>query len=339
MSSGIATAVIGCGFMGENHAHAVSDHALLSLDSVVDVDAERAEEVAATYDADVALTAFEAALSRADAAVIATPEPYHHEQATAAIEAGVHTLVEKPIASDIDAAADLVATARDAAVETGVSFVLRYDEAYGTVHDRVDRGAFGEFVAARLKRGITIDESRRIGGRGHPLFYMNIHDVDALLACRDVPVTEVVAYERRGELDDVDVPDAVQALLRFSDGATATLEGYGVLPSSTPGGIDAAFEVVGTEGTATVTTPGNAIETLTGGFDRPDTRHWPTVDGRMRGAVREQINRFAAAITGDESLAASVHDGYRAQRVCEAIRLALDREAPVDPRHVGPTFP
>ncbi len=159
---------------------------------------------------------------------------------------------------------------------------------------------------------------------------MNVHDIDALLWCIDSTVETVRAVERRGELSDIDVPDATQALLTFEDGTIATVEGYGTLPNDTPGGIEASLELVGTRGTATVETPGNVFSTTTEtGYDRPDVRHWPVVNGEMDGAVANQIDRFAAAIDGSREMLASIRDGYRAQRVATAIEEAIRTEGTV----------
>lgn len=328
----IAVTVIGGGFMGENHARAVADHPSLALDSVVDVDVDRASKLAEAFGADASLADYEVALDRADAAVIATPESVHAEQADAALDRDVHLLLEKPITESIEDARTLADRTIGTDVVTGVSFVLRYDPGYARARKTAADGTLGDLVAARVKRGITIEESRRIGARGHPLYYMNVHDVDALLWCADSGVEEVRAVERRGELSDVDVPDATQALLTFASGTIATVEGYGTLPNDTPGGIEASFELVGTKGTVAVETPGDVLSITTEtGYDRPDVRHWPVVNDEMDGAVAKQIDRFAKAIDGSNEMLASVHDGYRAQRVATAIEEAIETGDTISP--------
>lgn len=320
----ITVTVIGGGFMGENHARAASEHPSLMLDSIVDLDADRASELAAEFGANMASNDFEDALDRADAAVIATPETVHADQAAAALDRDVHLLLEKPITKSIDDARALSNRTASVDTVTGVSFILRYDAGYARAREAAVGGDLGELVAARAKRAITIDESKRIGARGHPLYYMNVHDIDALLWCIEATVEEVRATERRGELSDIGVPDATQALLTFEDGTIASMEGYGTLPNDTPGGIKAALELTGTRGTATVETPGTVLSTTTdSGYDQPDVRHWPVVNREMDGAVAKQIDRFAKAIGGSHELLASVHDGYRAQCVATAIERAI----------------
>lgn len=322
-------AVVGCGFMGRNHAHAIADHPTLDLAAVVDVDPSVAESVADEYGADAAETDFEHAVEDVDAVVVATPELVHTEQANAVLDHDRHLLLEKPVTVDTDEAWALADRAANADVVTGVSFILRYDPAYAHLRAAVAGGDLGEPVSARAERGITRGESERIGERGHPLYYMNIHDIDAMHWVLDSEVTRVTGVERRGELADIDVPDVTHATLTFENGSVGTLTGYGVLPNATPGGISAQLDIVGSDGTGSVDTPGSVL-TVNGpdGYDEPDVRHWPVVNDRMDGAVRRQIARFADAIAGRGELLASLTDGARAQTAADAIRVAIDDGGP-----------
>lgn len=324
----ISTTILGCGFMGENHVHAVSDHPTLELESVVDVDKQRAENIAQKYDANQGLTDYETAIDDAQAVIVATPERFHAEQATAALKKDRHLLLEKPVTEEESDAWTLANRAEKSDVTTGVSFILRYDPSYSSAQETIADGQIGKPVSARAKRGITIEESRRIGGRGHPLYYMNVHDIDAMRWCVGSEVRQVRATERWGELDDVDVPDAMQALFEFENETIGVLEGYGTLPADTPGGIDAALEIVGTDGQVAVDTPGSVLTVHSDRYDRPDTRHWPVVNGRMDGAVRRQIDWFAAAIKEERDMLATVADGAHAQAIAAATKTAAETGEP-----------
>lgn len=326
----IDVAVLGCGFMGRNHAHAVSDHPLLRLASVVDIDKEAAETVAQEFNAERALTDPERAVANAEAVIVATPESVHATQATTVIDHDRHLLLEKPITVDTDKAWELADRAESRDAISGVSFILRYDPGYAAVREAVSDGELGNPVAVRAKRAITRAESERVGARGHPLYYMNIHDIDAAQWCVGSDVESVTAIERRGELTHLDVPDATHATLVFSDGTVGTVTGYGVLPEHTPGGIEADFELVGTNGAVTVETPGTTLSVVDSeGYDRPDVRNWPVVNDRMDGAVRRQIDAFANAMVDDGELLASLRDGARAQAVADAVREAIDADGPI----------
>lgn len=313
--------VLGCGFMGRNHAQAVADHPTLELASVVDLDEDAAASVADEFGAGEALTDVQRSIADADAVIVATPEPAHAEQAATVLDHDRHLLLEKPVTADTDEAWALADRAEGHDAVTGVSFVLRYDPGYVGVREAVAGGDVGDPASVRAKRGITRAESERIGGRAHPLYYTNVHDIDAMRWIVGSDVRRVAAVERWGELEDIDVPDAIHATLTFADGTVGTLAGYGILPDDTPGGISASLELVGTAGTATVDSPGTTL-TVHGsnGYDRPDVRHWPVVNGRMDGAVRRQIDFFADAIDGDGDLLASIRDGAHAQTIADAIR-------------------
>jgi predicted dehydrogenase len=327
-------AVIGTGAMGENHAMAVRDHPTLVLDSVVDVDADRADEVATAYGAGHAATEPDGALKRADAAIVATPSNEHIDPARKALAADAHLLLEKPVSTDLEEAREFAERCAETDLVTAVSFILRYESAYAAVREAAAAGEIGDIVAARAMRGLPMSNSRKAEPGEHPLFYMNIHDIDALTWCLGERVVEVTGYQRWGELTDAGVPDAHQILLRFESGATATLEGYGVLPEDVPGGIVAEFELIGTEGTASLTIPSDEVELHTDTYDRPDTRYWPVVNDRMDGAVRRQIDYFADAVAGEGEVLATVPDGVRAQVVAEAARHAIEGKVSVSPADI-----
>ena len=320
----IDVTVVGCGFMGRNHAHAVADHPQMDLVSVVDLDEAAAQEVAKKHGT-TAATDFERAVDDAEAVVVATPEPVHADQARTVLDRDRHMLLEKPVTVDTDEAWKLADRAAESDLATGVSFILRYDPGYAGVREAVTDDEIGHPVSVRARRGITRSESLRIGERGHPLYYMNVHDIDAMRWAVGSDVQEVTAVEKRGELEEIDVPDAVHATLTFEDGTVGSLSGVGVLPDDTPGGIEASLELVGTAGTAAVETPGTTLTVNgTDGYDRPDVRHWPVVNDRMDGAVRRQIDFFERAIDGDGDMLASIRDGAHAQAIADAIRTAIE---------------
>lgn len=324
----IDVAVIGCGFMGRNHAHAISNHPTLRLSSVVDLDRELVNTIADEYGAANGFTDFERAVERADAVVVATPEAVHASQAHTVMDYDRHLLLEKPVTANTTEAWELAERAADRDAISGVSFILRYDPGYAGLRSAVVDGKLGTPVSVRAQRGITRSESERIGQRGHPLYYLNVHDIDAMRWCLDSEVSRVSAIERRGELSDLDVPDAMHATLTFENDAVGTLAGHGILPDDTPGGISAGLELVGTNGTASVDTPGTTLTVNSDGYDRPDVRHWPVVNDRMDGAVRRQMDRFADAIAGRDDLLASVTDGVYAQCIADAIRDAAEQNEP-----------
>jgi len=324
----IKTTVIGAGFMGNTHSQALSEHPEFELQSIVDLDENRAKIVADRYNVKRVLTDYESALEKSDAAIIATPRSIHAEQAFSALKRDVHILVEKPITNDITNARRLAKRARNSDTVSGTGFLLRYETAYAKACQTAIEGDLGEVVGARVKRTNTVAEIERLGDRGHPIPYASIHDIDILNHALKGKVTNVFAVDRQGS-HVYDIPDAVQAVLTYESGTIATLEAYTVLPEDTPKTPNTSLELTGTEGYASVTTPGDVLTVHTKRYDYPDTRHWPVINGRMDGAIRRQITRFADAIAGRNEIEATIFDGYKAQIVSDAIQRAIGEDEPI----------
>ena len=317
----IDVALIGCGFIGSRHAQAIEADAGLRLVAVTDRDTAAARAVAEMSDSAEVIDAHEDAIDEAAAVIVATPEAAHAEQAAAVLARDRHLILEKPLTVETEQAWELVAEAAQRDVIAGTSFVLRYEDAHRELYDAVATGRFGEQIALRALRAITRGESERVGPRGHPLYYMSIHDIDAVRWLAQAEVVSVVALERRGELVDADVPDAMHALLEFEDGTIATVTGHGVLPDAGPSNIVAQLELIGSDGVATLETPGRVSAQITSdGLRHPDLRHWPTIGGELRGAVRAQVAAFRRAITAGEPMTATLEDGAIAQTIADAIR-------------------
>ena len=92
-------AVIGVGHLGKHHARILASLPGISLVGVVDIDAARAAEIAAEYGTS-AFGDVGRHSSELELAVIAVPTESHAAIALPLIEAGVHTLVEKPVTQD-----------------------------------------------------------------------------------------------------------------------------------------------------------------------------------------------------------------------------------------------
>ena len=98
---GERVAIIGGGVMGRNHARTIRGFEGVRISHVIDADMSRADELARSFGDEETRVSDAIAginLETTDAAIIASPSQYHEEQAHALIEAGVHVLIEKPVA-------------------------------------------------------------------------------------------------------------------------------------------------------------------------------------------------------------------------------------------------
>lgn len=277
-------AVVGAGWFGRKHALALAGIPQAQLVGVTDVDAARAQAVAA----EARTTAYPdlAALLR-DAApqlvTVVTPESLHVAPALDALAAGCDVLVEKPLATSLDDARTIAEAAARHGRRLAVGHLLRFEESHVQLAERVRAGALGDvrYVYARRNVGRAVLARAQHAQPAHTLMP---HDLDLLrwLLGRD-PVT-VTAYE---------VPEAGErvlvAVLEY-DGALAVVETCWLAPDDAPLDDALALEVVGTAATASLRAPGGAAQLASdAGVELVDDRYWPESGGEVRGALREEL--------------------------------------------------
>lgn len=178
MSARLGVAVAGCGEWGRNHVRVLSALPGARLLHVADPSAAR-REVAASIAPDAAVADdLSAALrdARVTAVVVASPSPTHGPLARAALAAGKHVLVEKPLSMDVAEAEDLAARARRARRVLMVGHLLLHHPAVRHLRGLLARGALGRvhyLHAQRTNLGrIRSDESA--------LWSLGPHDVSVM---------------------------------------------------------------------------------------------------------------------------------------------------------------
>ncbi|MEM6460697.1 MAG: Gfo/Idh/MocA family oxidoreductase [Pseudomonadota bacterium] len=188
MTSNPAIAVIGCGYWGKNHVRTLNEAGVLH--AVADRDASLAAALAVTHG--VAAMAPEAVLEdpNIDAVVLALPPQHHARFALAAIAAGKHVLVEKPIALNPQDAERIVEAGKQAGVTVMTGHVLRFHPAFEALADLASSGALGD---------LQYIHSHRVGlGKFHTendaLWDIAPHDLSLILA-----LTGEEPHDIRGE--------------------------------------------------------------------------------------------------------------------------------------------
>ncbi|HUQ24494.1 MAG TPA: Gfo/Idh/MocA family oxidoreductase [Burkholderiales bacterium] len=213
-------AVIGAGHMGRLHADKFSRCEGAELVAVVDPDAARAEAVAQPLGAK-AFPNFKDIFGVAEAAVIAAPTERHHEIAAACLGAGLHVLVEKPIARTLAEADELVALAEKKNCVLEVGHVERYNRAMLALFERVERPVFidAERLSAFKVRGSDVDV----------ILDVMIHDLDLAAGLARSPVESISACGFSVLTGDIDIANV---RIEFASGCVANISASRV--SQTP---------------------------------------------------------------------------------------------------------
>lgn len=227
--------------MGTVHAAIASGIDALEVVAVVDPIVESAARLAARLEAagfrrPAACATLEDALSSAevDLVVITTPSGMHVSQASMALDAGRHVLIEKPLDVDVGRARAMAHRAEQAAHQGLVASVIsqhRYDTATVIVADALKAEAFGRVTTAiastawwRPQRYYDAADWRgtwALDGGG-ALMNQGVHNVDLLLSFLGRPV-EISGQMALLAHSGIEVEDSVVAAIRFESGALASL--------------------------------------------------------------------------------------------------------------------
>lgn len=222
-------AIIGCGKVAHLHAAALGKIPDASLVAVIDADPARARYFAALYDTHAI---DDLAAAAADVAVICTPHPQHAPATIAAMDAGLHVLVEKPLASTVADCDAMIDAARRNRVQLGVVSQRRWFEPVRRMKDAIDAGKLGRPILGAVTMYSWRDEayyrSDPWRGRwdtegGGVLINQSPHHIDLLLWLMDSPVEEVTGRWANFAHPYVEVEDTAVAILRFRSGALATI--------------------------------------------------------------------------------------------------------------------
>jgi UDP-N-acetyl-2-amino-2-deoxyglucuronate dehydrogenase len=229
----LRTALVGCGKVGQIHARALATLAESEFVAACDVDHQRAVQAGVTFGvkpyADFAAMIAEAGV---EAVLIATPHPLHAEPAVRAAEAGVHALVEKPLAASLEDCDRMLEAARRAGTTLGVMSQRRFYPPVLRMRAAIDAGkisrpALGAFIMYGWRDpAYYLSDPWR--GRwdtegGGVLVNQSPHMIDLLEWLMDDQVAEVSGYWANLNHPSVEVEDTALAVLRFARGGLGSI--------------------------------------------------------------------------------------------------------------------
>ena len=291
--------IVGAGYFGRFHAQKVAAGARSVLSGIHDALPDRAAALAAELG--TRALSWDALLAASDAVVIASPAATHHEAAAAALRAGRHVLVEKPIAATLDQADALIALAEASGRVLQVGHLLRYSPERAAILARMPAPGFIACtrIAPFKPRGTDVSV----------VLDLMIHDLDMVLSLIAAPLLRVAAAGARLASAHL---DTAQAWLHFADGRSALLVASRVATRT-----ERRMELTGAEGLLDLDFTARTLRHLhPGGAE--ERAEWPAAD-----LIAAEHDAFAAAILDGAPVAV---DGPAARR---ALAAALMVEAAI----------
>jgi len=213
----IRVGIIGCGYWGPNLVRTFSEIEDVTLGLVSDVRVERLDFIAKRYPKIEAARDAMAVVSdpRIDAVVIATPPQTHYELTIAALQAGKHVMVEKPLSTSTRDGEEMVALADRLHRTLLVGHLFLYAPAVVRIRSLFDEGKLGSLYYLSAVRtnvgppGAVVDA----------LWDLAPHDISIILNLMKEAPEEI--YAQGGSFTDPKLIETAFLVLRFADGRLA----------------------------------------------------------------------------------------------------------------------
>ena len=336
--SALGVAIVGCGMIGVNHARAIARHPELQIIAVVDAVPESAATLAELISGELGLerpsefATLEAALEAGGVhlIVICTPSGTHVQLAEAALSAGMHVVIEKPLDVSMARARHIFELARDAETRGLVTSVIsqhRFDPSSVLVAGAAHSGRFGRLTSAVASvswwRGQEYYDSGSWRGTweldgGGAVMNQGVHTVDLLVWFLGRPV-EVYAHTALLAHERIEVEDVAVATVRFESGAIAVIH----MSTAAYPGLSARIQVHGSEGSAIIDDDELEYFHASDGLDRLDPldRGERESDSFVLGHLRQYVD-VVEAIQSGRPPGVRVEDALLSMAVVRAIYLS-----------------
>lgn len=336
MTSSLRIGIVGLGRLGQRHAQALAfstrNCTLTAACSPVE-----SERVYATEQLGIAqvYSRYEDLLAdpNIDAVVLVTPTSLHADQAIAALQAGKHVFVEKPLALNVpDCERVLAEAAKHPALVAMVGFVRRFDPSYRAAQASIEAGEIGRPFIVRSQ---TCDQNDPDGffvkfapTSGGIFMDCSVHDIDLARwmlgrpkALRAYATGTVALHPGLSEFGDV---DNGLAIVDFEGGAKAVFYASRTMAH----GHETSTEIIGTAGKLLVGE--HAARDRVVKSDSHGVRHAVLKDfyERFEAAFAAEMGEFVAACRGERALTLTLSDALEATRIGLAITRSLQSQMP-----------
>ena len=318
-------AFTGAGHMAQAHALAAQRLPNVELTAVVNHRPESRAAYAARFGIARQYDSVDALLAdgAVDALVVSTPNALHARESIAALDAGAHVLVEKPMATNAAGAEAMLAASRSSGAKLMVAHCWRFDQEVNWLKRQIDSGKIGKILRTKGygvhvnwgPDGWFVDADLAGGGA---LADMGIHAIDTARYLLGDPQPVSVYAQISTEYGDYAVDDCGIIWINWDNGASSMVESGWWWPHAD--GPEASTHVYGAEGFAQIfptrmELPDRAsgrVEVIESGYPHPRDPHCPQI------MYDQQMDHFVDCILRDTTPSPGADDGLVNMRIVDA---------------------
>jgi scyllo-inositol 2-dehydrogenase (NAD+) len=335
----LTVGVIGTGWCGGIRAIAAANSALVGDLHIAEINPDRLQEIQTATGATTATTEWEALVADPEIQALmisATPETTHYPMAKAALAAGKHVLLEKPMAITLDEADELIELAESKGLKFTIGYSQRFNSKQALVKRSLNDGTLGNPVSILVSRHITRSLGAKIASRTKlsPAAMEATHDIDFALWCleprRPVRVYSQIAW---GARQDQGVPDTQTMIITMDDGVTVTIGAGWSLPPGYPNFSATWIEFIGTDGALLIDASHKDIvlNTVENGVQFPlSTMPGEYVDHVYAGPMERETIHFLEAVYHDRPVMVEPRLARQTMEVYLAADISVERNQVVE---------
>lgn len=310
--------VLGAGHLGKIHLRLLNQSEKYELVGFFDPFEENANKVASEFGYKK-FDSIESLIAEVDVVDIVTPTIQHFDCAKMVIESGKHIFIEKPIATTVEEAEEIVALANKYKVKGQVGHVERFNPAFTAVKHMIDKPMFIEThrLAEFNPRGTDVPV----------VLDLMIHDIDAILS---VVKSKVKTVNASSVAVISDSPDITNARLEFENGCVANITASRISMKNMRKSrffqkdayisvdyLDKICEVVRMQDAPEI--PGDFDMILQNAEGVKKQIYFDNPGVNPNNAILDELEAFADAINNNSTPIVSLEDGTEALRVAYQI--------------------
>lgn len=302
--------IIGCGGIAGQHVAAYNECEDVQIAAGVDVDIQRAINVAGP---DHAYTSYHEMLAKEklDAVSICTPPKFHKDAVCAALQAGLPVLCEKPLGFNAGDAREMVECAKETGKLLVTAFCHRFHEPVMKAKELIRSGKIGKVIMFRNRFGGKADMTTvwfsdpEISGGG-TLPDTSIHSIDIFRYLVGDPIKLAAATARADQRYKVE--DCSVVMVQTRDGAIGTIEASWTSPGSMN-----IIEIYGTDGAIVIDYCASGVK-----FLLSSTGQWEEQPCEGPNRFTLQARHFVDCVRNGNKPIVDGHDGLRANEIVDA---------------------
>ena len=333
----IKFAIIGMGLRGKLFAEIISQHSDAELVAVCDVNNKTLDEAKRKYNVKCYKDWKELLdQEKPDAAYIATPDNMHKIPTILAAEKGVHTLIEKPLATTVEDCLAMKKAIENTNVKSLVAYNNRWNPNFIRAKEAIDAGELGKVISMNVRSLDSLYVPTKMlkwAGKSTPAWFLMSHALDLAVWMTGKRAKSVYAKGIKSKLIrmGIDTYDHMHIHIVYQDGALGFFEAGWILPNTMPSIVDHQWEIIGDAGSFYVNQQEQMLRKATKEkYSFPTTISEINIHGTMSGRELFLFDSFLSSIKENLEPVVKLEEALEVTKILEGVHVSIKEDKVIE---------